>query len=118
MRTGADVPLAPWSSVATAVSLYSPRETFSQLSTNGPSGVNVGKLVRMPRLLVPSKNSIVCSVRYPSGSLPLALNLMLVGPWNIAPSLGVTNRAVGGRFVGGDEKSVMNTVACWEEPTR
>src|SRR6185369_5659841 len=58
--TGSEAAVRPLVSVALAVRIYSPANTFDQTRQNGLIGLPlIGLLVLMPMLVVPAKNSTV-----------------------------------------------------------
>src|SRR5438876_9295095 len=97
--TTGDTAIAPWSSVALAVSSYAPTGTLVQSRKNGPMGLRVGKLVVTPRLFAPSKNSTVWIVKNPSLSKADARIKMSPGAGKTAPFAGALILTLGGRLV-------------------
>src|SRR5439155_10233856 len=96
--TGAEVAMAPWSSVALAVRMYAPAGTLVHVSMNGFSGPTIsGLFVVTPRLWVPSKNSTVATK--PSTSSGRAERRILAGAIKVAPSLGKAILTSGGWLV-------------------
>src|SRR5262245_60131585 len=114
--TASETLIAPLLSVALAVNAYSPGATSFQNRANGPMGFMVGRLVLMPRLFVPAKNSTVRTS--PSGSEARAMMTMSAGARNDAPWSGATIATDGGRFVSNTSLSTISTTASLGEPTK